>query len=94
MNKSICPVILFIFLFLSIVPAWADKVPYSEITAPEVKSMLENKEALLINLLSKIEFDMQNIPGSINIPIDIIDSSDKMPEDKNKPIILHCMGKQ
>jgi len=63
-----------IYLFLSLIFLF----PYSLsaetknvlkiITAPEVKEILRMKNGILINALTNIEYDMQHIPGSINIP--------------------------
>ncbi len=62
------------------------------ITAPEVRRALEEKSALVVNVLSEIEHAMQHIPGSINIPITKVRTSKKLSEDKNFPIIFYCMG--
>lgn len=67
---------------------------FKDITAPEVKNKLEKNEVIVINLMSSLEFEMQHISGSINIPFDGFKSSDKLPKDKNQPIVVHCMGKQ
>jgi rhodanese-related sulfurtransferase len=73
--------------------AFAEK-GFTELSAPEVKQMNDKGQAILVNSLSAIEFEMQNIPGSINIPIDQMETTDKLPKDKNSPIIFYCMGKQ
>jgi rhodanese-related sulfurtransferase len=65
---------------------------YTEITAPELKTMLEEKKCLLINALSKIEFEIQHIEGSINIPVVDMNSTTKLPADKSTPLVFYCMG--
>lgn len=75
-------------------PALASSQVYKEISAPEVKSMLDTEKVVVINLMSKVEFEMQHIPGSINIPFNGFKTSSKLPKDKNQAIILHCMGEQ
>lgn len=62
---------------------------YKDLAAPEVKMMVEQDGAILIHVLSRIEFDSQHIPGSINIPITEISSSDALPMQKEKPIIFY-----
>lgn len=62
------------------------------ISAPEVRNMVKAKQVLLVHTLSRIEFQMQHIPGSINIPVDEIKTSSKMPVKKNAPIIFYCNG--
>ena len=65
---------------------------YTVITAPEVKNMLLKGDALLVHVLSKLEYEMQHIAGSINIPFDEIATTGKLPIDKSTPIIIYCMG--
>lgn len=84
---------LFIWLCLPL-SAHAENPPLQIVTAPEVKYMLEKGNSLLIHSLSKIEYDLQHIPGSINIPVVAMRSTDQLPEDKNTRLIFYCMGSQ
>lgn len=77
-----------VFLFISDGNAF----DYKNLTAPEVKKMLDENKALLIHVLSKIEFEMQHIPGSINIPITQVEKTHDLPPDMGAPIIFYCMG--
>jgi len=90
------PVICFaIFLFGAMIgSAGAKSDGYKEISAPEVKNLIEEQKAVVVNLLSKIEYEIQHIPGSIVIPIIDMETTDKLPEDKNTPLVLYCMGKR
>lgn len=80
---------LVLVLLLS-APAFAED--YQEISAPEVKNMMENTNVKVIHVLSSIEYKMQHIPGSINIPVIKIKTSKLLPPNKNMPIIFYCMG--
>ncbi len=63
------------------------------VTAPEVKHMLENmSDSLLIHSLSEIEYRIQHIPGSINIPVTEMDSTPLLPRNKQHRLIFYCMG--
>ena len=62
------------------------------ISAPEVKQMMESGDATIIHVLSHMEYLFQHIPGSINIPVDEVQTSTQLPEDKHKPIVFYCMG--
>ena len=66
----------------------------SAITAPEVKQLMENGDALLVNVLSNLEHRLQHIPGSINIPIDEVTNAEALPQDKGRVLIFYCMGKR
>jgi rhodanese-related sulfurtransferase len=70
----------------------ADGGGYKEITAPEVKELIESGKGVLVNVLSQIEHEMQHIPGSINIPITDIQTSPGLPKDKSTPLVFYCMG--
>ncbi len=63
------------------------------ITAPEVKNMIENDpHVVVINALSRIEYDGLHITGSVNIPIIDFQESKLLPTDKATPLIIYCMG--
>ncbi len=67
--------------------------PYTEISAPLLKHLMETDgNVLVVNVLSDIEYEMHHITGSINIPINIIKDSVKLPADKNTPLVFYCMG--
>lgn len=70
----------------------ADTGVYREITAPVVKTMIESRNAVVVNVLSSMEHEMQHIKGSINIPIIEMETTDRLPENKATPLIFYCMG--
>lgn len=97
MKQNRIGVALLLFTF-TIVGAWdfslAQVGPYQTITAPEVKSMMDGNKAILVHTLSEIEFQIQHIPGSINIPITKMRTTDKLPKNKSTPLIFYCMGQR
>ena len=68
--------------------------PFKQITAPEVKALLEGGKAVIVHVLSEIEYGIQHIPGSINIPIVKIRTTNKLPKNKNTQLVFYCMGKK
>ena len=67
---------------------WAADFP--EISTLDLKNKLDAKEKfLLVNALSDIEFDLSHIPGSINIPAGEIQTTDKLPQDKETLIVFY-----
>jgi rhodanese-related sulfurtransferase len=75
-------------LLLSSPSIWAADIP--DVSASDVKSMLDAKEKfLLVNALSDIEFKLEHIPGSINIPAGEIQTTDKLPQDKGALIVFY-----
>lgn len=66
---------------------------YQRITAPETKLLTEKEGGvLLVMVLSRLEFELHHIPGSVNIPIDKMEDSSLLPTDKSSPLIFYCMG--
>ncbi|NNF98282.1 MAG: rhodanese-like domain-containing protein [Desulfobacteraceae bacterium] len=85
---------LFLLFFLTHVVIAAEAADIRRISAPEVKNLVETDQALLIHVLSEIEFEFQHIPKSINIPIIKMASTNLLPLDKNRPLIFYCMGER
>lgn len=73
---------------------WAGQEGWKEISAPQVKGMIENGNVVVIHVLSEIEYNMQHITGSINIPIIKVKTTEKLPKDKETPLVFYCMGKR
>lgn len=84
----------FIFTLLVTPPhhLLAENAPFTEISAPEVKEMLDTEQVTTINVLSVLEFDLQHIPSSINIPINTLNTTTLLPENKEIPLIFYCMN--
>jgi hypothetical protein len=67
---------------------WAADFP--DISTSDLKNKLDSKEKfLLVNALSDIDFDMEHIPGSINIPVGELQATDKLPQDKETLIVFY-----
>ena len=92
MGKNIFLAIIFIGIALFFAPKNGWSAPYKEISAPVVKNMLEQENAVVINVLSHLEYDLHHITGSINIPLNKLETSDKLPKDLSTTLIFHCMG--
>ena len=66
---------------------------YKEINTLELKKWLESDSTpVIINSLSPIEFGEGYIPGSISIPMELMEVSEAMPEDFKAPIVTYSYG--
>ena len=70
------------------VPARADK--WTDVDARELKAMMDAGDVIVVNPLSRIEFNDLAIKGSINIPLGEL--ARKMPKDKGAKIVFYCLG--
>ena len=67
---------------------WA--ADFLDISTSDLKNKIDSKERfLLVNALSDIEFDLAHIPGSIDIPAGEIQTTDKLPQDKETLIVFY-----
>jgi rhodanese-related sulfurtransferase len=71
-------------------PAYGEGI--KNLTAPEVKSMIDRGDSILVHVLSELEYDIQHVTGSINIPVIEMETTEKLPRNKNIPLIFYCMG--
>ena len=65
---------------------------WKEVTADELKTMMDAEDVLVVFPLSKIEFNDLHIKGSVNIPVQ--DLKKKLPADKEKKIVFYCLGRK
>jgi len=77
-----------VVLLLYVPCIWAGDIPV--ISTNDLKAKIDAKENfLLINALSDIEFGMEHIPGSVNIPVGEIKTTDKLPVNKETLIVFY-----
>lgn len=91
---SLSIICLFALLLIGTASSAEKSEIFEEITAPEVKNMLERENALVVHVLTELEYNLQHISGSINIPVTKIKTTEKLPKDKKRPLIFYCMGKR
>ncbi len=93
--KKQCLYLIFILFLVQNMTAFAETEPatgFKEITAPELKNMIDEKKVTVIHVLSEIEYEMQHIEGSFNIPIVKMETTDKLPKSKETALAFYCMG--
>jgi rhodanese-related sulfurtransferase len=92
-QRALLPLII-LSLSLVVVSAEAESEKFKEISAPEVKNMIEGGRAVVVHVLSETEYEMQHIPGSINIPVIDMETTNALPRDKTTRLVFYCMGKR
>ena len=62
---------------------------YTSLNTEEAKTMLEDKNIVLIDVCSRDEFKAEHLRGAKNIPLDQLDNRHgKLPRDKD--IVVYC----
>lgn len=86
---------LLIFIASFLLTGHVEAQDFPIITAQQLKAKIDaGEKLLLINPLSEIEYNNKHIPGSVNIPIQTILITDKLPEDKEHLIVTYCLGRK
>ncbi len=86
-----------VFVFFTVLMSYnlSSAFNVKEISAPELKRLIDGtQDFLVINVLSEIEYAMQHIPESINIPINTIELANKLPKDKNMTLVFYCLSER
>ncbi len=66
---------------------------YTQVRLPEIRGIVENKEALIIDCREEEEYQAGHITGAINIPLSQFRNRlNEIPKDR--PVILHCLSSQ
>ena len=87
-SKAACLVVALMVHLLLVGPVLS--ATPGEVTANQVKEMLDNNQALIVFPLSHLEYDSLHIKGSINVPIQHLPAD--LPADKTQPIVFYCLG--
>ena len=61
----------------------------TQIDLAEVSSLLE-RDAQLLDVLSRKEFEDSHLPGAINIPLSELDEVTTADLDRDRPVIAYC----
>ena len=91
--KKICLLVTIGVVFLMFFSSPGISNEFKDSTVQELKAMIDSgNEIFILNPLSDIEFGEMHIPGSVNIPLHSISTTDKLPENKNTPVVFYCLG--
>ncbi len=94
MKRVIIP-LLSLLLALTLLPCQAAEKEFEELKAQQVKELLDSgQEMMLLNGVSDIMFNQGFIPGSTNVVLEDIPTSDLMPGDLDTLIVSYCMGRR
>jgi rhodanese-related sulfurtransferase len=87
-------VFLTVALLLISTVAWAQNINFKNLTAEQVKNLMEQPgKVLVVDARTEAEYRKGHIPTAINIPPPQFSSIEKyLPQDKNSTVIFYCRG--
>ena len=62
----------------------------SEIALDEVKRLLGEEQAQLVEVLPRLEYQEEHLPGAINIPLKELDGETAAILNRHRPVIVYC----
>ena len=60
----------------------------------EVKRLLHDEQAQLVEVLPPDEYEDEHLPGAINIPLKLLDAQTAGQLDRGRPVIVYCYDYQ
>jgi len=64
---------------------------HREISAGELREMLDRNEALVVDVREADEFAAGHIPGAVNLPLSTFQPS-ALPDSGGRKLVLNCLG--
>ena len=56
----------------------------------ELKRLLREEHAQLVEVLPRDEYEDEHLPGAINIPLKILDAETAGRLERERPVIVYC----
>ena len=66
----------------------------TSIDRDEVRRLLEQEQAQLVEVLPADEYELEHLPGAINIPLKTLDRETTSALDRSRPVIAYCYDYQ
>lgn len=90
--KRIVPLLFSLLLMLTGCSGGAGDGSYQQITQEEAKEMMDTQEVIILDVREQDEYDNGHIPGSVLLPVGIIDEETAaavIPE-KDSTVLVYC----
>ena len=90
--KRIVPLLFSLLLMLTGCGGGAGDGSYQQITQEEAKEMMDTQEVIILDVREQDEYDNGHIPGSVLLPVGIIDEETAaavIPE-KDSTVLVYC----
>ena len=64
------------------------------INRDELRRLLADEQAQIVEVLPPDEYDDEHLPGAINIPLKTLDRETTSQLDRDRPVIVYCYDTQ
>ncbi len=71
-----------------------EEIPLPEVDAATAKKWLDAREAIMLDVRESNEFEFENVPGSLLLPLSFLDPETFPPITERKVIVLCAIGKR
>jgi len=62
----------------------------TSIDRDDVRRLLEQEQAQLVEVLPADEYELEHLPGAINIPLKQLDAETTRQLDSQRPVVVYC----
>ncbi|MBE0598522.1 MAG: rhodanese-like domain-containing protein [Desulfuromonadales bacterium] len=91
MRSNLKTVLFFAFWFWGAIFVQNGLAQVLDIEAAELKKLMDTTDIVVIYPLSPLEFDSLHIVGSINIPLEELETN--LPANKAQRLAFYCLGR-
>ena len=60
----------------------------------QLQRLVAERRAQLVEVLPAIDYDLEHLPGAINIPLKLLDRETTDVLDRGRPVIVYCYDSQ
>jgi rhodanese-related sulfurtransferase len=60
------------------------------ISRDEVRRLMDEEDAQLVEVLARVEYDEEHIPGAVNLPVKELNATTSQRLDRTRPVITYC----
>jgi rhodanese-related sulfurtransferase len=60
------------------------------ISRDEVRRLMDQEDAQLVDVRARVEYDEEHIPGAVNLPVKELNATTAQRLDRTRPVITYC----
>ena len=60
------------------------------ISRDEVRRLMDEEDAQLVDVRARVEYDEEHIPGAVNLPVKELNATTAQRLDRKRPVITYC----